>query len=103
MKKVACKKIKVRPVTSLSSHNSTQTDLLYDIEWEGISRDLDYIHSSVLLMQLINAVGGVRQAVTPEGYFDNNSFPPPPDMSSLQISGEYFVFLKTPEHQKYLG
>lgn len=68
----------------------------YEHEWDLIMRDLHYIQCSVLLMQLIDAVGGVKGAVTPDDYLDRHGDrhgaypPPPPDMSGLHISGEFF-------------
>ena len=55
-------------------------------EWASVMVCLSYIRCSVMALQLIDAVGGVREAVTPA---DDAAYPPqPPDMSQLSISGE---------------
>ena len=63
----------------------------YVEEWESIRACLNYIQVSVLTLQLIDAVGGVRKAVTPAAYPPPPEYPPPPDMSQLSISGQLIV------------
>ena len=59
--------------------------------FEGFEHTL--VTSVLYLLQLIDAVGGVKDAVTPEGYHTANQLSA--DMGHLQLAGQYLSMTVT--------